>query len=677
MRNTSPQTDAFGVSSPRRARRLAAVAVAVATVGGSLMLVPGAALAASPSSALSCGNSASGIVRNVLTVAADDTCTISATTDLDKLVIADGGELVAPDGYDVTLTVDGVETGQAWFSIQDVAGWLQPGRYVSKHRDGVVLTVTTRHSESPNRVEFPIRQSLYVDSDGIDQSQSVPSSWLGGQPTATGSKGLNIVSTGSTFNGMWFDGVDYTVKDSKISMTGDGRNDFADDGAAIVGDNGANVTIDGLKLKNAGVVRTAIISDGGANVVVKHSDIDVSGGTLPSDYVANVDMPTMVAAPWMLGLEGTNRATLLLGDGSKASYIDSDITAEDWGVLSTDAGSGVKLTAINSSIKTIDSGYGTYGIGSATGEYLGSRFDVNSYISISANGENVLHFGDSDKASVAALNDSLNLGLTNKELKQLTKQNSKLSSDRIGFMTWAGDNTVNVDGGTRVSTGLATFEDKSNTGTTTYNITGDGKSAPTLHSGTGVLVQVMNQDDPGPGGSYNDPTDVKQTTDAAARADATQRAVTVTNVTDDDLRGDLFNGATVAKNLVVNLDGSSVTGRISTTTAVHSGTVDEANYERIGDVTNTVSAPVNGGVIVDLADHSTWNVTGKSYVTSLTVDKTSKLNGIVSIDGEVITPKAGVTYTGDILVSASAKHHAKGHSAQTQHSNAKATAHRK
>ncbi|MFT4052313.1 MAG: hypothetical protein QM677_08705 [Microbacterium sp.] len=621
-----------------RCRRALALAAATAAVGGSLAFMPLAAQADDDS---------------VLTVAADETYTISETTAYDEVVIEDGGSLVAPTGYSVTLTVDGVETGQAWDSIEDVDGTLQAGDYVSTGDDGVVLTVTTLHAVTGSSLTFPIRQALYVDADGVNSDYSVPAALtLGSTPGDDSADGLDLQSTGSTFNGIWVTGTDYSLTDASIALEGNGRDDFVAAGSAITADDSANLTIDGLDLDNSGVVRTAIISEGGANVVVKNSDIDVSGGTLPSDYVANVSPDTMIAAPWMLGLEGTNRATLLLGESSKATYINTSVTAEDWGALSTDSGSDVKLTAINSDISTLDSGYGTYLIGSATGEYLGTDFDVASYISISANGDNVLHVGDSDADDVAALNTSYGIGLTDDDLSSIEEQSSTLTSAKYGFMTWAGDNTVTVDGGTTVSTANALFEDKSQTGTTTYNVTGSDDESPSLSADNGVIVQVMDQDDPGPGGTYTDPTSVSQTATTDDLADASLTARTDVNLTDTEVTGDFFNGATVSKNLVVTLDGSTVNGRVSTTTATHEGTVSEDTYTYIGDVTNTVSEPINGGAIVSLTDGSTWNVTGDSYLTSLTVDDTSTLNGVVTVDGTVVTPVAGTTYTGTILVSA-------------------------
>ncbi|MBP2656512.1 MAG: hypothetical protein H6Q73_4081 [Firmicutes bacterium] len=55
-----------------------------------------------------------------LTVPENTTVTISETTSLSELVIGSGGNLVAPDGYSLTMTVDGVETGQELESTSGV-----------------------------------------------------------------------------------------------------------------------------------------------------------------------------------------------------------------------------------------------------------------------------------------------------------------------------------------------------------------------------------------------------------------------------------------------------------------------------------------------------------------------------------------------------------------------------
>ena len=583
--------------------------------------------------------------RDIARIAITGSALKAADADADAAAARSaGGQESADQHFVLHATLrNQAEQPQEWptlvLDLKDAAGTLQPGTYAGAGDGGVVLTVTTRHAAAGQSLTFPIRQSLYVDSSGVDDSQSVPASWLGGKPGATKANGFKVTSTGSTFNGVWVDGTTYKLTNPTLSLTGDGRDDFVADGAAVTGTNGANVTLDGAKVDDAGVVRTGVISTGGANVVVKNSSINASGGDLPSDYQINVAFDTMVAAPWMLGLEGTNRATLLMGDNSKASYVNSSITAKDWGALSTDSGSGVKLTSIDSTVKTLDSGYGSYLIGAATGDYLGTTMDVADYGIITANGDNVVNLGDSDASSVASLNTGRSIGLSDAELAALPKKSTTIDSGRIGVMTWAGDSTVNVNDHTTIKAGQAVFEDKTSTNgskvVATYNVNGSASASPTLTSGRGVLMQVMSNDDPFPQSSYTDVTPVSDGYDLSA-ADADSR--TDLNLTGTKVTGDVYNGAAYDKNLVLAMDGSTLKGVISSSTATHNGPVDPADYANIGDVSNAVSAPVNNGVIADLADGSVWKVTGTSYLTSLSLDATSS---IVGAGGRTVTITQG------------------------------------
>ncbi|NLD11615.1 MAG: hypothetical protein GX671_07695, partial [Clostridiales bacterium] len=73
------------------------------------------------------------------------------------------------------------------------------------------------------------------------------------------------------------------------------------------------------------------------------------------------------------------------------------------GVLSTDGCSNVNLTTVDSTVNmdlsgnnlTEDSGYGTYAIGSALENFYGTTFNVSTYGTICANGENVLNYAAS------------------------------------------------------------------------------------------------------------------------------------------------------------------------------------------------------------------------------------------------------------------------------------------
>lgn len=70
-----------------------------------------------------------------------------------------------------------------------------------------------------------------------------------------------------------------------------------------------------------------------------------------ADDVSSVNLSFMQDAPWMLGTSGNNRATNVLGENTQATYISSSITSQNWGALSVDTGSDMKLSAINSTVR--------------------------------------------------------------------------------------------------------------------------------------------------------------------------------------------------------------------------------------------------------------------------------------------------------------------------------------
>ena len=134
-----------------------------------------------------------------------------------------------------------------------------------------------------------------------------------------------------------------------INLDGNGRCDFVGYGAALVANNTGTRRGRGRRaISNQGAVRTAAIADNGATLVVKNSSLSVRNGVLPADYVPTVNLDTMESAPWMLAIDGNVRATNLLGNNSVAAYVNSSVTSESWGVLSTDSGSDCTLVAVNS-----------------------------------------------------------------------------------------------------------------------------------------------------------------------------------------------------------------------------------------------------------------------------------------------------------------------------------------
>ena len=593
-------------------------------------------------------------------VAAGTQWIIEQPTRLGVLDIAPGATVTASGDRSLTLTVDGVETAVA------------PGHYTGDVRltpsDPNIVTFAGMPGAGGGAITHHLREALYLDATGIVANKSVLAA--AGRPRLAHGvlSGAQIRSVGENFNGVYVAGGHYTLAGASINFTGNGGNDFAGYGAAVMSTGkGTTLVVDHARIRTHGAIRTAVIADDGSHLIVRNSDIATRNGVLPADYVSNVTPGEMKDVPWMLGLRGNCRATNLLGDNTQATYINSSIAAEGWGVLSIDASSNTHLTAIDSRITvTGESGYGSYAIGNSLNAFYGTRFDVADYGVIITGGSAV--FGASTPATLQRLNDELQLGLTRKELAAIERRPTVVHSKRFGVM-WHGDGSVKVGDDTVFETGQTAFLVKGARAT----ITVDGSHGARLHAGNGVLVQIMDNDDPGPvmvdgvmvnKGVYHEPTN------APAKivdfdVGSTHDTDVVASLSDATLRGDLYNavrgggpaggmppgmGAPEAggptagmgplrpasRNLVVHLARTRLTGVISASTARHfKDTIGAADYRLLGVVRNMPAAAINNGVIVDL-DHSTWTVTGTSYLTSLTLDADSRL---LAPRGRVLTLK--------------------------------------
>ncbi|MFT4083495.1 MAG: Ig-like domain-containing protein [Nocardioides sp.] len=652
----------------RRTRRLAVAALAGTLVYSGAMLLPDAAFA--DTSGISCTTGS--VSDGELVVADGDTCTVGSVSTLDELVVEDGGTVTAPDGYLVNLSVDGVDTGSAYDTWPKTTQSIQPGTYTGE----VVLTPSVSHT-MVNTETFPIRQALYVDADGVDDDYSVPAD-LEKVSTLddTGADDLDVTSTGDGLNGVWVEGGSYTLNDPTITMTGRGRSDFVGAAAGVVADS-STVTVDGADIDNTGTVRTALVSQGtDSNLIVKNSTINAApSDDLPEGYISNSSTPYMEDTPWKVGVTGSNRATILLGTDSKASYINSSITAADWGALSTDSGDGNTLTSINSTVDAgvssgTNSGYGTWAIGDATENLLGTTIDAGSYGSvITHNGDADVHWGDSGADSVAELNSSLDLGLTDDELAALSDQPTTVTAGKNAAVFNSEGNLV-VDGDTTANAGDAVFMDRGTS--TAASVTVDGSEGASFNSDDGIFMQVIDNDN---AGTVNKTITVDGTTYTVASSDVTYTDTgevtydsswdltdadasshTDVNLNDTTIDDDLYNGARTPKNMVVHLDDTTVKGLITSTDYLHDATTITAdNWDEISRVTNTVAAPVNNGVILDLENGSRWVVPGTSYLTSLTGASASSIVGAdgqdvtVTIDGVDYAPSdldPDTTYTG-------------------------------
>ncbi len=128
---------------------------------------------------------------------------------------------------------------------------------------------------------------------------------------------------------------------------------------------------------------------------------------------------------------------------------------------------------------------------------------------------------------------------------------------------------------------------------------------------------------------------------------------------DIGLAGNFYNGMRGDLNLVLRFNASQLASVITATLAEHSvAAITSANWQQLGAVTNTPQAAVNNGVIVSLADGSTWTVTGTSYLTALSLDATSAVAArpgrrvTMTVGGEETAITPGASYAGAIVITA-------------------------
>lgn len=593
---------------------------------------------------------------------------VPETISLASLIIEEGGSVVAFEGCNITLTVNGIETGQDLLNTSEINTKIQPGTYFGD----VIISITLPNQQIYNGLTFNFRQALSIKENGFAGNESVVAAIQKGSYGDNNSNNLLISSTGQCFNGIFVSNRNYSIDDANIHFIGNGRCDFIGYASAItVTGSESRVVINRVHINNTGVVRTAIVADNGANLIVKNSFIHTSNGQLPSDYFPTVNTVQMRSAPWMLGISGNVRATNLLGTNTKASYINSYIGSEGWGVLSTDGCQTPTLTSINNIVEiTGEDGYGTYGLGNAVEYILGSTLNVGTYSTISR--DSTLYYGNSEPSLVEFLNNKLDIGLSEDELTALAEKNTVVNSRRFGIM-FQGGGSVFINGSTIFNTEKTIFLNKGQSA----DITIDGFYGVELNSKSNVIYQLMDNDDPGETvpEMINNNTYIQPNGSASKVSSHSIYSISTTdsvlNLLNIKIIGDFYNGmrgdqqdstsfGLNPRNLGLTLHNASIIGVITASTAVHFlDSINSTNYRYLGEVNNTPTESVNNGVMVSLRNYSFWSVTRLCYLSGLYVEKGSKIqaaNGkilIFSVNGTETDLDFDTSYLGNIVVSLS------------------------
>ena len=253
-----------------------------------------------------------------------DTWMISKTTRLFGLTLTETGRITAPEGKLVTLVYNGENIP------------LLPGQY----EGDVVLEVTDaiRYQDTDFRAAVALVDGKYMPE------QSVTAAAVGGCVQDGRISGISVTSMEEAVNGIYAsipENGETVIEHACLTMLGNGGNDFIGYGAAIAACGNGKLTVNASDITTHGAARGAIYAGEHVELEVNDTRIHTKGGVLNADYQDTIKttLPgVMRRVPWMLGLRGNCRATNLL-DYANATYNRCDITADGWGVLSTD---GVK-----------------------------------------------------------------------------------------------------------------------------------------------------------------------------------------------------------------------------------------------------------------------------------------------------------------------------------------------
>ncbi len=550
---------------------------------------------------------------------------------------------------------------------------------------------------SPDKkIEF--HSALFVTKDGVSDQSEVEA--VKGAYTNEGADGIVIESSDPAFNAVVVEGGRYSLSNSKINLitNGDGTEvcDFVGLGAAVAAYNDAHVEIDNCEISTVGVAKCAVFADNGADVVVKDSKLSILGGKLYEGYPNTADFNFMVAPPWVLGIMGNARGSNLMGKKASTVIVNSDVTARNWGVLSTDNGSENILAVIDTNLtlvgdpevekvnpyyKQYGSGYGTYILG-CDEEFCGVKMDVGTYIGIARCGNAIYKSSKGNIKIHSPKGEVLYEGEGQGRV-------SELNSDCFGIMAHDRSNLTFTEG-TVMNTEHAAFLMRCG------GINIDINDGSQINVKDGVILQIIDDDDASVGVDWGSKYELHFLTEFNEKEGWPSENGQISSMmpppemppmppmddegidemimpepqffvnfkaSDVTLNGSLYNGSGYygqkAKQMYITLGaGATLNGGISATETIHVDetgkqnthfTIDEYYY--LGHVANRPYLNGDNAAEVVLEAGSVWNVTETGLLTTLTVNEGATLNGKVTVNGEELVPETGKTYTGEICVS--------------------------
>ncbi len=235
----------------------------------------------------------------------------------------------------------------------------------------------------PKAPPFPRMESMDV-LDGKLYMAETPYADITGDITDSAMTGATYNTDEVCLNGIYIGGnSEYTIKDSRFDLVGYGIDDFAGNGAAIMAEGDAKVTLENVEVVTHGVIRPCTVAGGETTMIVRNCYLDSRGGEIPASYVPRIASGMMEPPPG-LKLGGNCRTHLSVGN-SKSYFYDSRIVAHSWAALSTDSSKGdLYLEANNCDVIVETVGYATYADNGCHNVLNNCRVDVDTHVAIIA-----------------------------------------------------------------------------------------------------------------------------------------------------------------------------------------------------------------------------------------------------------------------------------------------------
>ena len=426
-------------------------------------------------------------------------------------------------------------------------------------------------------------------------------------------------------------------------------------------DNHTELEITDSYIENEGAIRCALFVDNGSIANVK--DTVIYSKETPDTYeeFEKLTPGMMKRVPFALGMEGTIRTLNVMSDG-QGKFNNCIVVSTGWGALSVDSGTAYDICGTYAiEAENTLGGIGTLEVAQEGKEYTAVK-EVNGVkYGFTVGGSGYVTFADSGIHNLFK-----NVEFYAPDYIQVMSSgrsgtsyiDSYLQSGHIAFMTQqSGGGTFELTN-TTVDTVDGLLQLKSGAANTGFsNIILDNCkinfSGTSTRDEDGILTELVESDDAGnPGITYyticDEPEKAVLTKSSVADCNAT--------IKNGTYKGNIYNSIyNYRQALNVNLENATLTGKISSTQAIHvdlkgdllpNGTklnaflgskeYDHCNYiaekggmgddaKMIGRFKHTQAPMVNNLVNVTLKN-SKWNVTADGYLNSLTIDAMTDLS---------------------------------------------------